>query len=211
MSAPEWLATTSLEELEASLAKINAKIEELKSVDWTSKIANAVRRDQASASEFVELERDAADELRLAEGTKLACEQRIAEVREAEKAAKLEPVRANHTKALDDCGVALKSAWKAFAALNKALDCYEAARTAATQAISAEFDLLDFAPDRDPSTELYLSKPGQAGLAVPISKELAELVVNLGAAASRAGMLADRPPVGRILAPNIEITSGGSK
>lgn len=207
MSTSPWLATSSLEELEKSLVKINAKIEELKAVDWTARIANAVRRDQARAQEFVELERDAADDLRLAEGRKLACEQRIAEVREEERAAKLEPIRASHAAALNNCATALKAAEKAFASLSKAIDLYETARKAAGQAVQDEFALLDFAPDRDAATELYLAKPSQAGLCVPISKEMHDLAINLGHASNRAGLLADRPLVGRIHAPNVEITS----
>lgn len=213
MSTPEWLATSSVSELEKSLVKINAKIEELKAVDWTARIANAVRRDQARAQEFVELERDAADDLRLAEGRKLACEQRIAEVKEAERVEKLGPIRDDHAKAIADCGASLKlkQAKKALDALNRALSDYEGARAAAGQAIVAEFDALDFAPDRDAATELYLSKPGQAGLSMPISREMHDLAVNLGAAATRAGFLADRLPIGRILAPSIEITGEKAK
>lgn len=192
---PEWLETDSLEELGKSLVKINARIEELQNTDWTAKIAAAVRRNPEKAQEFVELERDAADDLRLAEGKKLAVEQRIAEVREAERGAKLELARTTHAKAIADCRAALKAGGSAFLALVKAVDGYESARATAARSLADEFDLLDFAEGCD-RNELYLSKPGQAGLGTPISKELAELAGSLTAIATRARAMTGSPPVG---------------
>ncbi len=197
--------------IEDSLTSIESKIEEIQKTDWTQKIASAVRLNPDNAGNLVEAERDAADDLRLLQAKKIAYEQKLAELKEEERAAKLGPIRADHAKAITDCGAALKQAKKALDALNRALSDYEGARAAASQAISAEFDLLDFAPDRDPSTELYLSKPGQAGLSVPISRELADLGVSLGGAASRAGFLAGRLPTGRILAGSVEITGEKAK
>lgn len=114
MSTPEWLATSSLTELEESLAKINAKIAEMKAVDWTNRIAEAARRNQAKAHEFVQLERDALDDIRLREGLRLACEKRIEEVKEAEHKAKLQRFQDSHSDAIlgmNQCLADILSDW----------------------------------------------------------------------------------------------------
>lgn len=206
----DQIPVKTIPSIEDSLSSIESRIKELSGRDWTSEIANAVRRNPDNARNLIELEREAADDLRLLQAKKIAYEQKLAELKEEERAAKLGPIRADHAKAITDCGAALKQAKKALDALNRALSDYEGARAAASQAIQDEFALLDYSEDFNPN-EFVLSKPGQAGLGVPISRELAELCANLGGAASRAGMLADRLTISRILAPSIEITSGGSK